>query len=60
MHHRSSPGKDVSTTMAYARMQFPEMTDEEHEKVINGLPQYCELDMYAMVLLREFFKWGCN
>jgi len=41
--------------MAYARIQFSEMTHEEREKVISGLLRYCELDTFAMVLLWEFF-----
>jgi len=37
--------------MAYARMQFSEMTDPERENVIKGLLRYCELDTFAMVLI---------
>ena len=42
--------------MAYARMQFSEMTDPERENVIKGLLRYCELDTFAMVLIWEFFN----
>ncbi|MDT8394802.1 MAG: DUF2779 domain-containing protein [Bacteroidales bacterium] len=41
--------------MAYARMQFSEMTDLEFEKLRAGLLKYCELDTFAMVLLWEYF-----
>jgi hypothetical protein len=42
--------------MAYAKMQFAEMSDEERELVIKGLLKYCELDTFAMVLLWEFWS----
>jgi len=42
--------------MAYAKMQFTEMCEEEKELVTNGLLRYCELDTFAMVLLWEFWK----
>jgi len=42
--------------MAYAKMQFAEMSDGERELVINGLLKYCELDTFAMVLIWEFWN----
>lgn len=42
--------------MAYAKMQFSEMSDIEFEKLREGLLRYCELDTFAMVLLWEYFK----
>jgi len=42
--------------MAYARMQFAEMTEKERELVVQGLYRYCELDTFAMVLIWEFWK----
>ncbi|MCK9204536.1 MAG: DUF2779 domain-containing protein [Bacteroidales bacterium] len=42
--------------MAYARMQFSEMSDEERMKVKEGLLRYCELDTFAMVLIWEFWN----
>jgi len=42
--------------MAYAKMQFTEMSDEEREMVITGLLKYCELDTFAMVLIWEFWN----
>lgn len=42
--------------MAYAKMQFSEMSDIEFEKLREGLLRYCELDTFAMVLLWEYFE----
>ncbi|MFZ4462501.1 MAG: DUF2779 domain-containing protein [Bacteroidales bacterium] len=42
--------------MAYAKMQFSEMSEEERKLTAEGLLRYCELDTFAMVLLYEFFK----
>ena len=39
--------------MAYAKMQFTDMTDEEREALRNALLQYCELDTLAMVMIYE-------
>ncbi len=41
---------------AYARMQFTEMGDIEHEAVIQGLLKYCELDTLAMVMIWEHWR----
>ena len=45
-----------SAMMAYAKMQFSEMSEEERKLTAEGLLRYCELDTFAMVLLYEFFK----
>jgi len=42
--------------MAYARMQFGEMTDFERESYKNALLRYCELDTLAMVMIYEHWK----
>lgn len=42
--------------MAYAKMQFAEMSEEERELVVKGLLKYCELDTFAMVLIWEFWN----
>ncbi len=39
--------------MAYAKMQFAEMSDVEREQVKAALLRYCELDTMAMVMLFE-------
>ncbi|HNW77102.1 MAG TPA: DUF2779 domain-containing protein [Bacteroidales bacterium] len=46
--------------MAYAKMQFTEMTDEERTHVTEGLLRYCELDTFAMVLIWEFWNQEIN
>jgi len=45
-----------SALVAFAKMQFTEMSDLEHEKIIKGLLKYCELDTLAMVMIYEFWK----
>lgn len=42
--------------MAYAKMQFTQMTDKERSIIINGLLRYCELDTFAMVMIWEHFN----
>lgn len=42
--------------MAYAKMQFSEMTAEEKERLKISLLKYCELDTFAMVLIWEYWK----
>jgi hypothetical protein len=39
--------------MAFAKMQFTEMTETEHSRIVNGLLRYCELDTMAMVMIYE-------
>ena len=46
--------------MAYAKMQFAEMSDSEKELVSKGLLKYCELDTFAMVLIWEFWRNEIN
>ena len=42
--------------IAYAKMQFTDMTDEEREALRKALLQYCELDTLAMVMIYEHWK----
>ncbi len=49
-----SAGGDAMT--AYSRMQFSEMSDDEHNELKNGLLRYCELDTLAMVMLYEAWR----
>jgi hypothetical protein len=49
--------KDGGAAMtAYARMQFEEMTNYEHEEIRKALLKYCELDTMAMVMIYEGWK----
>src|SRR5690606_32093428 len=41
--------------MAYAKMQFSEMSNAERQAVVNALLKYCELDTLAMVMLFEYW-----
>ena len=42
--------------MAYAKMQFSEMSEQEREFYRNALLKYCELDTLAMVMIYEGWK----
>ncbi len=42
--------------VAYAKMQFTEMSEEEREAITKGLLKYCELDTLAMVMIWEHWK----
>ena len=39
--------------MAYAKLQYEDMTAQEREELVKGLLKYCELDTLAMVMLYE-------
>jgi hypothetical protein len=41
--------------VAYARMQFAEMSETEKKSIITSLLRYCELDTLAMVILWEYW-----
>jgi hypothetical protein len=41
--------------IAYARMQFTEMSDTEREELQKALLKYCELDTLAMVFIVEYW-----
>jgi len=41
---------------AYAKIQFMNITEQEHTNIANGLLRYCELDTMAMVFIYEYFK----
>ncbi len=42
--------------MAYAKMQFVDMSNEERAFYYNALLKYCELDTFAMVMIYEGWK----
>jgi hypothetical protein len=46
--------------IAYARMQFTEMTDAERKRIIDALYRYCELDTLAMVMVWEAWREWCK
>ena len=41
--------------MAYARMQFSEVTEHQRKQTAEALLRYCELDTFAMVLIWEYW-----
>lgn len=45
-----------SASIAYARMQFTEMHDDERKELRRALLQYCELDTLAMVMIVEAWR----
>ncbi|SDQ91128.1 DUF2779 domain-containing protein [Flagellimonas zhangzhouensis] len=45
-----------SAMIAYAKLQFEEMTIMERAEIKNALLKYCELDTLAMVMIYEFFS----
>ena len=46
--------------IAYAKMQFTQMSEEEKGAVQAALLRYCELDTMAMVMIYEAFKEWCK
>lgn len=45
-----------AASIAYARLQFCEMSAIERNALISALLKYCELDTLAMVMVVEFFQ----
>jgi hypothetical protein len=45
-----------SASIAYARMQFSEMSEQERSELKRALLQYCELDTLAMVMIVEAWR----
>lgn len=42
-----------AAAMAWCRMQFSDMTDDEWEAIARDLLKYCELDTLAMVMIYQ-------
>jgi len=42
-----------AAAMAWCRMQFSDMTDDEREAIARALLKYCELDTLAMVMIYQ-------
>lgn len=45
-----------AASIAYARLQFCEMSDIERKELIAALLKYCELDTLAMTMIVEFWR----
>lgn len=46
-----------SAMMAWSRMQFDDISDEEREATFKALLEYCELDTLAMVMIHQHWDW---
>lgn len=46
--------------MAYAKLQYQDMTEVERTEITTGLLKYCELDTLAMVMVYEHLKEVCE
>lgn len=44
-----------SAMVAFAKIQFTNISEEERNAIIKGLLKYCELDTLAMVMIYEFW-----
>lgn len=42
--------------IAYAKLQYQDMSDKEREEITKGLLKYCELDTLAMVMIYEHLR----
>ena len=49
-----------SALMAYAKLQYQDMTEVERTEITTGLLKYCELDTLAMVMVYEHLKEICE
>jgi len=45
-----------TASIAYSRLQFCEMSEDERKELITALLKYCELDTLAMVMIVEFWR----
>jgi len=50
----------AAALVAYAKMQFSEMSAKERDSLIAALLQYCELDTLAMLMIYEHWEEGQN
>jgi len=53
---RGSIQQGAAAMVAYAKMQFGEMSSQERESLIAALLQYCELDTLAMLMIYEGWR----
>ena len=45
-----------AAAMAFGRLQFEDLTDQDRKRIKNALLRYCELDTLAMVMIVEAWK----
>ena len=46
----------AAAMMAFGKMQFTEMDNQELSSLVKALLQYCELDTLAMLMIYEHWK----
>ena len=49
-------GDGGAAMIAYAKLQYADMSDAERQEISNSLLRYCELDTLAMVMVHEHFS----
>jgi len=48
-----------AAAMAYARLQFEDMSSQERRSIQQGLLRYCELDTLAMIMImKAWIDWS--
>jgi hypothetical protein len=45
-----------AAAMAFGRLQFEDLSDQDRKRIKNALLRYCELDTLAMVMIVEAWK----
>lgn len=45
-----------AAAMAFGRLQFEDLADQDRRRIVNALLRYCELDTLAMVMIVEAWK----
>ena len=48
-------GDGGAAMIAYAKLQYADMSEEERQEISKSLLRYCELDTLAMIILHEHF-----
>ena len=57
-HENSLIAEGGAAAMAYARLQFEDLSTQERRNIKEALLRYCELDTLAMVMiLRAWMNW---
>ena len=46
----------AAAMLAYSKLQFTDMTNQERKLLTSALLQYCELDTLAMVMIYEHWN----
>ena len=49
-----------AAAMAYSRLQFERLSEDQRSRIRDGLLRYCELDTLAMVMVVEGWREMCG